>query len=163
MAIPALFQITQEHLTLLRLIEDNEGEITPDLDEALTLTKDQLETKAVSYAGIIKTFDADEAIIDGEIKRLQKLKERKAKGRDLFEGRLKEAMLLFGIPSIETPLVKIFFRKSESVEVTEYLMDEWKVEKVTLTPDKNRIKEAIKEGVNVPGATLVTKQNIQIR
>ena len=36
-------------------------------------------------------------------------------------------------------------------------------EKIELTPDKNAIKKAIESGSDIPGALLVTKQNLQIK
>jgi hypothetical protein len=62
-------------------------------------------------------------------------------------------------------LIKINFRKSESVEIDNLALLDAKFlnEKVTITPDKMAIKEAIKNGEDVNGARLVINNNIQIK
>jgi hypothetical protein len=56
-------------------------------------------------------------------------------------------------------------RKSESVEVDEWFDDnpDYSVKKTTYSPDKKKIKEALKDGVVIVGASLVTKQNLQFK
>ena len=74
-------------------------------------------------------------------------------------------MQQFGVEKIETPTLKLSFRKSESVEI----IDEKDVPgnffetKTVSTVSKTKIKEAIKEGQTIPGAQLITKQNLQIK
>ena len=74
-------------------------------------------------------------------------------------------MRVFGIEKIECPTLKISFRKSESIEITnqETLSSEYITEKTTYTADKVAIKKAIKDGVVFTGAELVLKSNIQIK
>jgi hypothetical protein len=74
-------------------------------------------------------------------------------------------MQLYGIEKVESSFLKLSFRKSESVEVINeaQLLPEFTTTKVTTTPNKTAIKEAIKRGEVVEGAVLVTNQNLQIR
>lgn len=60
---------------------------------------------------------------------------------------------------------KVTFRKSEAVEIIDesLIPAEFKITKTTNTVDKVAIKEAIKDGEIIDGATLVERQNIQIR
>lgn len=60
---------------------------------------------------------------------------------------------------------KITYRKSESVEIlNETLIDrKFFNEKTTYTPDKKAIKSAIELGEIIHGATIVKKNNIQIK
>lgn len=161
----SLYQIRQDHLTLLAMIEDNEGELTPELEEMLCLSNDDFESKAISYAYVVKGFDFSTEVIDKEIKRLQDLKAKSEKRKELFKQRLSEAMQQFGIEKIDNPLMKLSFRKSESVEITdeEKISSDYTETKVVTTISKTKIKEAIKEGLKVEGAELVTKQNLQIK
>ena len=74
-------------------------------------------------------------------------------------------MLEFGIDEINTPTLKLSFRKSEAIEILDE--DEIAVEfikvKETKTVDKTKLKAAIKEGRPVAGAKLVINQNLQIK
>ena len=72
-------------------------------------------------------------------------------------------MNLYSIEKVESPALKLSFRKSESVEISENLDQRFMIEKITLQPDKVAIKEAIKKGEQVEGAVLVINQNLQIK
>jgi hypothetical protein len=160
-----LYQIRQDHINLLTLIEENDGELTPELDQALSITKEEFESKALSYGFITKTFDDTTDVIDKEIKRLQELKQKAAKRSELFKQRLAEAMNEFGIEKLDTPTLKLSFRKSESVEIVdeEKIPEDYLVTKQVTTISKTAIKEAIKEGQIVPGAELKQNRNLQIK
>lgn len=161
----SLYKIKQEHLNIIRSIEENDGEVNQEILDALALTEDQFNDKAISYSHVIKTFENDGKIISDEIKRLEVLKERKAKAAEAFKKALSDAMKQFGIEKIESPIRKISFRKSESVEILdEKQIPEWYwIEKVTQSISKDCIKKVLKEGHKVPGAKLITKNNLQIK
>lgn len=160
----SLYKIRVEHLQLMQDIEFNEGEITPEIEQALQLTQDEFNDKALSYGLVVKHFDDETTIIEKEIDRLSKMLAQSKKKKELFKQVLSDAMQQFGVEKIETPTLKLSFRKSESVEVdADQLSNDYMVEKTTYTPDKNKIKAAIKEGIKVNGASLVTKQNLQIK
>jgi hypothetical protein len=74
-------------------------------------------------------------------------------------------MGIYGIEKISTPTLNLSLRKSESIEIVNesQLTDNYKTEKITYLPDKARIKNAIKEGIEVEGAVLLTKFNLQIK
>lgn len=143
-------------------IEAAEGEITPEMDEALTINQAELQQKSLGYIEYIGHQDALTARIDEEIKRLQAFKKRTTKSVDYLKGKLLEAVELFG--PYEADLHKIGTRKSTAVEVfdEEKLPNEYKVRKVVEGPDRAKIKDAIKQGENVPGAALVERQNLKI-
>ncbi|HYE53701.1 MAG TPA: siphovirus Gp157 family protein [Chitinophagaceae bacterium] len=160
-----LYNIRQDHLTLLALIEENEGELTPDIEQQLVLTEEEFQDKAVSYAYVIKAFENTGDVIDAEIKRLSALKEKAVKRRELFKQTLSDAMQQFGIEKIEHPFVKLSFRKSEVVDIVDEtkIPEDYMEYKIVGTISKTKIKEAIKEGVNVPGASIKEKKNLQIK
>lgn len=149
----------------MQIIENAEGEVTPEVEEALALTFENLENKAVSYAGVVRYFDYNVEVIEKEIERLTDLKKKAQKHGELFKSKLDAALQQFGIEKIETPTVKIGYRKSEAVEITDEtaIPAEFIDEKVTHTISKTRLKAAIKEGRLVSGAELRTKKNIQIK
>lgn len=160
-----IYQIQNEYQLLINSIIENDGEITPEQELALTINKDQLQSKSESYAYVIKQMDAECDIIDLEIKRLQQAKKVRENTVERLKATLSNAMQLFEVDEIKTPLIKLNFRKSESVVVydTNSLPQMYKTIKVTETPDKAKIKEAIKQGETVVGAELVINQNLQIK
>src|SRR5690606_20278928 len=72
-----IFQIYQDYMQLEYILEDNGGELTPEIEEALTSNREQLQTKAVNYALVIRQIDGEANIIAEEIKRLQAMKKAK--------------------------------------------------------------------------------------
>jgi hypothetical protein len=161
----SIFNIEQNYNQLAEQLIDNDGELTPELSEQLAITEEQLQNKSVAYSFVIKEMDADVDIIDAEIKRLQNLKKQREKASDYLKERIKHAMDTFQIEEIKTPLVKINFRKSETVEVDDVnqLPAAFKVVKVTEQADKAAIKAAIKDGVEVTGCRIETHRNLQIK
>jgi hypothetical protein len=161
----SIFNIEQNYNQLAEQLIDNDGELTPELSEQLAITEEQLQNKSVAYSFVIKQMDADVEIIEAEIKRLQNLKKQREKASEYLKERIKHAMDTFQIEEIKTPLVKINFRKSETVEVDDInaLPAAYKVVKVTEQADKAAIKAALKDGVEVAGCTIETHRNLQIK
>jgi hypothetical protein len=161
----SIYNIQQEYLELISKIIENDGVLDEETELALTINKDQLQSKSESYAYVIKEMDAECDIIDLEIKRLQQCKKVRENAIERLKATLTNAMHLFEVPEIKTPLIKINFRKSESVIVMDVndLPAEYKVVKVTEQADKVKIKDALKKGEQILGCELVINQNIQIK
>jgi hypothetical protein len=161
----SIYKIQNEFQLIIAEVINNEGEITPELETALTINKEQLQSKAVDYCYVIKQLDYDCEQIDNEIARLNKLKKVRSNLTDRLKNTVSSAMQLYEVEKIETPLIKLSFRNSESVEITnESQLDAcFIVTKTVTTPDKKAIKDAIKSGVFVEGATISYNKNLQIR
>jgi len=159
----SLYNIRQDHLRLLAQLEESSGELTPELEQQLALTEDELQDKAISYACIVKEFEVAEEAINKEFIRLKKLLDAAQKRKELFKMRLAEGLKQFGVDKIETPTLKISFRKSTSVEV----LSEWALpneyKKMKWEVSKSRVKAALTKGIDVPGAQLKENHNIQIK
>ena len=156
-----LYNIKSEYLAIAQ--ELTEGELTPELEQALMITEANLQEKAINYGYVIKNFESEVDIIDEEIKRLNALKKARINAVDKLKTNISDAMQLFGILEVKAPTFKMKFRKSESVEIFEGLDQEFITEKISYQPDKIAIKNAIKEGRTVNGAALVTNFNLQIK
>jgi hypothetical protein len=158
-----LYNITKE-MRLLAL-ELEEGELTPELEQSLMITQEQLQEKAVQYAYAIRNVEIDSQAIDNEIKRLKAMKEAKDNAIDRMKEAVRNAMLASGIDKIESSLFKLSLRRSEYVEVVniDQLPEMLTTVKKTVSADKVKIKEAIKSGLTVEGAVLVENFSLQIK
>jgi predicted RNase H-like nuclease (RuvC/YqgF family) len=159
-----LYELTSELKSFYEKIENGE-ELTEEMENALVLTEQNLQTKAIDYGYVIKSLDAEMEMFDNEIKRLQERRKQLAKTQDMLKDRLTGAMQEFGITEMKGRTIKLSFRKSESVDVynVDALPEEFKRTKITIEPDKVAIKEALKNGEVVEGATLLIKDNLQIK
>lgn len=160
-----IFKIQAEYQQIVNELIDNGGNLTPELELAMQITKDNFHSKSENYAFITRQFDSEMDIIDNEIKRLQQAKKTREKAIERLKANIEMAMNTFEVDKIETPLIKISFRKSESVEVEDVnnLPALYKVVKVSETADKLKIKDAIKSGILIEGCYLKTNRNLQIR
>ena len=158
-----IFEIGSEYQNIINLIEQNNGDLSDDLNEAYINTREELNDKAKAYIYVIRNKENHIANIDAEIERLRDMKKQTEKEIDRIKNYLSLAVDQFG--NFETGLHKISNRLSKSVEVTDIneLPKEYIKEKIELAPDKNAIKKAIESGVDIPGALLVTKSNLQIK
>ena len=159
----SLFLIEKEFNDIAQQLIDNGGELTPELETSLTFNRNEFENKAQNYGMVIRSIDAEVNAIETEIKRLTELKKAREKSQDKLKERIAEAMINFGIEKIDSTFIKLSFRKSESVEVSDAVDKEYLIEKITHSPDKIKIKDAIKSGVDVVGAKLIIKHNLQIK
>lgn len=160
----SLFNITQEAQDLvLGLIE---GELTEQLENALTINQNELQEKSINYAWAIKSIEADIDTIDAEIERLKALKTSRTNAIERMKSAVLEALTIYGIEKVTSPTLNLSVRLNpESVEiVNEYQVpDIYRKEKVTVSIDKTAIKEAIKSGLEVPGAVLDRKKRLEIK
>ncbi len=158
-----LYEIEQQYLEISEALAY--GELTPELEQALEITREELQTKAVNYGFIIKEAECDIEVISSEIARLTAMKKAEQRRIDLLKERIENAMQMFGIEKVDSPVMKLSLRSSESVEIiNESQLDaKYVTEKTTYTPNKAKIKEAIKAGETVEGAVLRQNSNLQIR
>ena len=140
-------------------------ELTPELESMLIINQQELSEKSINYAKVIRNKEADSDAIENEIKRLKAIKEANDRVIDRMKEAVRNAMLSAGIDKIESSLFKLSLRRSESVEVIsiDQLPESLTVVKKTVSADKLKIKEQIKNGVHVEGAVLVENFNLTIK
>lgn len=129
--------------------------------EALNALHMAFEEKAENIAMFIRNLDAEAAALKEQIGIFTARKRATENKRDSLKEYL--AYCLQGKP-FKTSRVKVSFRKSESVKVTdqEQIPETYLVYSAP-TVDKAVIKKALKSGENVPGCVLEEKQNIQVK
>jgi len=158
-----LYTLTTEAKMIASLLETEE--LTSELEAMLVINQQELSEKSINYAKVIRNLEADSDAIDNEIKRLKAMKEAKDRAIDRMKEAVREAMLASGIDTIDSSLFKLSLRRSESVEVVniDQLPENLIVVKKTVSADKVKIKEAIKNGIPVEGAVLLENFNLQIK
>ena len=160
-----IFKIQSEYQQIVNELIDNGGNLTPELELAMQITKDNFHSKSENYAFITRQFNAEINIINEEVKRLEQSRKVREKAINRLKANIEMAMNTFEVDKIETPLIKISFRKSESVEVEDIntLPALYKVVKVSETADKLKIKDAIKSGILIDGCSIKVNKNLNIK
>lgn len=127
----SLFEIQNNLQSLFAAIEENEGELTSEMEEQLIITEDDLKNKIAAYCNVVKMFDADVKAIKEEKDRLTALQKAKEKTID----RLKSAMVVAvehfgdtnksGVKFIDYGTGICSLRKSEAVDVDTLALNDY--------------------------------------
>nr|DAN78712.1 MAG TPA: resistance protein [Caudoviricetes sp.] len=157
--MPTLYELTGQFLDIYNLELDEETKL--DTLDSIDWNSDY-ENKIENYIKVIKNIESDVEARKNEIKRLTELNKADEKKKDHLKETLSTSMVLTGHERVDTPLFKVSFRKSQAVEVDELVLPEsYKV--ATWKPDKKRLKEDLKNGLEIIGASLVERKNLSIR
>lgn len=121
--------------------------------------------KVENVAVFIKNLESEAEIIKAEEKNLKARREAKERKAERLREYLKQSMLLYNEPTFETAKVSLSFKTSKAVVVDDMdILDKQYIrEKVELSPDKTLIKKAIDLGLEVKGAHIEEKKNLQIK
>ena len=91
-----LWEIEKKYRDLFKEIEENEGEITEEIQEQLAINQDDFVEKVEAYFVIISEYESYIERRKLEIERLKKLSEKDTLKVDYLKERLKNALHLFG-------------------------------------------------------------------
>ena len=162
-----LYELANDYMALMQAIDNDE--IPEDaIADTLEAIKGEIEVKADNIACLLKNLDADVAAIKAEEARLAARRKAKEKSHEKIRTYLSNMLQNVGVGEVETARNKITFRKSEAVDIDTTFIAWAMANRDDLltygapTANKTEIKKALKGGAEIPGAQLVTKQNIQI-
>jgi len=156
-------EIAQIESQYMDFAESNDGDVTDfPLKAALDKLEGERNDKIINLALWFKNCGAEETAIAEERKKLQArektLKDRQDWLKTVIAHEVKEG------EKLKDPRVNISWRASEAVEVTvepELLPAEY--QKVKIEADKTALKTALKSGISIIGATLLSRQNLQVK
>lgn len=160
-----LYEIDTRIRAFWNKIMEQEGELTEeDIKELEHLEVEKTE-KIKAYGVIIRELKADIDDCKAEKERIDQISKRLQTRQEWLKERLTDFMYNNNIDKYESTEVNISFRKSAPLEIDdinalpkEYLRITEKIE-----PDKDKIKNYLKEGKAIPGCRIGEKQNIQIK
>ena len=154
-----LIDLSKQYESLLYKLEQEEEF---NLESELDASAEALEEKLESCGWLFRNLEAESEAYAKEAKRLAD----KAKSRAGASERLKKYIgyCLHG-QACKTKNFNYSFRASEQVEVInlEILPEQFLREKITIEPNKELIKQTLKNGGDVPGAGLLKNFNLQIK
>lgn len=147
-----IYQIKQELLAIFDEIEENGGELTPELEEQLAITQDSFKDKVKDYTNVIKTLQNDIVDIKAEKTRLNDLQKSKEKTIDRLKTILVEAIEMFGDTSktggkfVDYGTGKVTIRTTEAVEINEDAINRFTNRYITALrwySDNNQLQESL--------------------
>lgn len=120
-----LFNIESEFLRIFEELEDNGGELTPELEEALNVTQENFINKIKSYVNVIKSYKTDIDAVKCENNRLKEYKTVKTNTLDRLTERVIDAVEKFGdvnkngVNFVDYSTGKISVRKTKGITIDE--------------------------------------------
>ena len=176
-----LFEIEQSMYNLLNYgIDDETGEVIQSEEEFNKLYDSiqlDINTKLDNTNCLCKILNGEIDVIDKEIERLQKEKKKRERTIEFLSKRVDYFIRKQFIDEngnldgdklnkfkLDLPHSKISYRKSESLNIIDEKMipKDYYKEKVEWSIDKRKIKDAIKNNINVSGCELKTNYNIKV-
>lgn len=118
-----IFNISQELEDIFYQIEENGGEITPELEERLAITEDKLHDKLDSYRRVYSKFMSDAKTCKEEETRIAKLRKTKENQAERLKDTMLAAVQQFGALGksgnrlINLPDAKLYTKSSACTEV----------------------------------------------
>lgn len=163
----SLYHIDRVFKNIMREIEEQGGEITPEQEQALAINEENYIERTESIGKYILYLEQYLTTADTEIKRIEGLKAKAKEEIEKMKDRILKGVETYGRERLdEVTGVKIKVRKSDAVVIYDeaQIPDEFfhKVIKETTAISKTDIKKAIKEGRNIAGAGLEVRQNISV-
>lgn len=123
-----IFEIEKDLLELYDELEENGGEVTPELEDKLTITQEEFTRKVRGYTNIIKSLQSDMSSIKEEQARLKTLYEKKDKTVNKLKEIIIDAIDVFGdtkksgVKYLDYGTGEVSVRKSEAVEINDDLV-----------------------------------------
>ena len=124
-----LFDIEQSFLNIFEELEENGGELTPELEDALNITQENFINKIKSYVNVIKSYKNDLDAVKCESNRLKDYKTTKNNTLERLNNRVIEAVEKFGdtnkngVNFVDYSTGKVSIRKTKNITVDEELFN----------------------------------------
>lgn len=132
------------------------GELSPELEKRLELNKQELAQKVDAYIFIDDRFQAEAKFFAERAKAYQKIARSFERLSDVLRERVKQVMVETDTKEIRGDEYRFVLSPTQPRLVIEEgkLPREFLIQVTTVTPDKERIKTTLKDGFEIPGATL---------
>ncbi len=121
----SLFAIEDKYLQLMQQIEENDGELTPELEQELTINLEECEAKLKAYHHIIQNNKSEIQLIKDEKERLSKLASIKENLIERLKSSVLDATILYGNTGksgnkkIDYDTLKLYTVNKDSIDVQE--------------------------------------------
>ena len=164
--MPTLLEIGDDLAAFQELLDEHDGELTPDVEAALEAWFSELgearDQKLDNYAALVRSAEMRASVRREEMERLQ----RRVKTDEALAARLKDRLKLFlGMAKVDRVETKRYTIRVQAnggqppmeVLTPEFLPEEFQV--IERKPNMARVREALANGINVAGVRIMPRGN----
>ena len=163
----ALYELSGKYLELQKLADADDQDMAAAIADTMEGIGGEIQAKAEAIVTVALNMGADVDAIDTEIARLQARKKVITNRQNSLKEYLRENMEATGITKISCPLFTVSCvvgREIAVIDNADEIPDEYVTVKTDISPDKNAIAKALKEGIEITGARLErAKSSIRIK
>ena len=150
-----LYEITGDYLRLLEMLEEEESLDPQAFADTLDGIEGEFEIKADGYARVLKELAAEAGKYDAEIQRMTARRDYLNNRSKMLKQHLYESMKATGKTKFKTDLFSFGIQKNGGLQPIEIVPDaEIPDEYCRKEPDNAKIREALKNGTELPFAVL---------
>lgn len=164
--LPTLFDLTEEFLGLLALMDSEDAPDDPDLENALTQVETELGQKIEGYCSVIRSLESIAAMRKAEADRLAQRAAQADRAADYLRARLLKHMQVTEQQRIETARFTISVRKNPpkvNVWGEDLVPAQFTQVVQAVRVDKDLIKRHWKASGEIPtGCTIEQSERVQI-
>ena len=153
---PSLMELVHEFQGVQAAVVESEGELTPELERRLEVNSQMLLQKVDGYAHIDEQLEMQADYFKAKAKRFAEIGERFRSARERLRDRVKQAMVEMGKDEVKGHEFRYKLQNcKQSLEIDPSLVPEqFKMIVTTTAIDKEKIRAALTDGLDVPGARL---------
>jgi len=161
----SLLLLANEAHALKSMIIENDGELTPEIEDALVVSAQSLAIKSDSYKYIMDDFSKYAELLKEKENQINKVRMSMQNVVERLKNNIKQAMILGELNEIEGNeyVFKLSNSKSSLIITDESMIPkEFKYQVVTEAIDREKILEEMKLSGHVEGATLKENKALKI-
>lgn len=162
-----IFEITKEHLDLVALLEENEGEVSEEQESRIFELIKNGEDKVISLYYVWKNKEVELAGVKKEIERIGGIKKRLESEMDRIKRIIEMYMRFTGTEKIKRGVIDINMAKKTNFVYAGEFPDSFKVTEQVIKEELGKFKEWAKENpeqaLELYGAKFVEDKAVRLK
>jgi len=155
-----LYELTNQYKMLQNFIEENDAE---GFELALSQIEGEVASKLEGYAMVIKNIESDISGIKAEEKRLAERRKTMESNVDRMKQAMQDALLTVEGNRVKTDKFTFSFRKSTAVKIEDETLIPPQFIETKTEVVKSDLMKMLKDGAQIPGASLIENKSLQIK
>lgn len=163
---PNLYQLTVEAQQLAAILFQTGGELTPEIEAALSANEAALAAKVDGYVYIEGQFELQAELLKRKEEGLRKIRKALEGGQEYLRNNIKKALMALNLTQIGQGEYRYCLEGGGTklvIDDEKAIPDDFRITVVIKNLDKDKLEQALKAGMEVPGARLEDVKRLRFR